>query len=318
VETYNQEKTKYSLWKQRQLMCDVLRFQIQQEAVQEAYQHRFEAFKGVSVFPQNVHGDASTVTNLMPVRTDRLHPHVLPMLLLKLKKASFVLVDNFTSVTENLYYVQLNIGTCICRTATIHPTPQGLRWDRVQASGRVPINDVQIDECIVEILDENPVTPDKAFIGRGHLSIDKSLGYNMGREVEFSTQIFTREKNVLGTLKITLSVDVDEYSSKFIADPKNLNFFEINRKVSTMKKIEMGLDEHPLNTTSIEESVEVHAAESVMSENYCSLSALVSDLRGDGVDFIKLLTGDVTMNDLNRVGAEASIKFAQVSDFSVV
>jgi len=261
----------------------------------------------------------STITNINVIKSSRLHPHALPMLKLTLRKARYVPVENFASITENQYYLQLNIGTCICRTHTIHPTPQGMRWDRMNVSDRVPINDIQTDECILELLDENPATPDKVHIGRGHLSIDKSLGYNMSREVEFHTTLYTREKNILGVVYFSIHVDVDEFASQHVADPQNLNFFEINRKISHTKRIEMGIDhsvtyhqhDNTLHTTSVE-SVEVNYPGSVVSENYCNLSSLVADLRGDGVDFIKLLTGDVNMQDLNRMGAEASAKFAQV------
>lgn len=261
----------------------------------------------------------STITNINVIKTSRLHPHALPMLKLTLRKARYVPVENFTSITENEFYLQLNIGTCICRTHTIHPTPQGMRWDRLNASDRVPINDIQTDECILELLDAHPSSPDKTHIGRGHLSIDKSLGYNMSREVEFRTTLYTREKNLLGEVFFTIHVDVDEFASQHVADPKNLNFFEINRKISHTKRIEMGIDhsvtyhqhDNTLHTTSVE-SVEVNYPGSVVSENYCNLSSLVADLRGDGVDFIKLLTGDVNLQDLQKVGAEASAKFAQV------
>lgn len=306
AETHQIEDTKYKLWKVRQLMCDVLRVQIQQEAVQEAYAHRFEAFKGVAVFPNSIH-DESTITNLMPVRANRLHPHAVPMLNMRVKKVLFDQTDRFPGVMPNLYYVQLNIASCICKTHTINPTPQVMHWDRMNICGKVPINDVQLDECIVEILDANPLSPEKTFVGRGRLPVDKTLGYNMGRDVEFTAEIMNREKAIIGTMTLVLNIDVDEFATGFVADPKNLNFFEINRKVSNMKKIEMGLDAVP----SVD-SVEVHAAASVNSEVYASLSTLVGDLRGDGVEFIKLLTGDVTLNDLHRAGADVHVKYTQV------
>jgi hypothetical protein len=307
VETHNIEKTKYELWRLRQLMADVVRVQIQQEAVQEAYAHRLEAFKGESVFPSSLH-EESTVTNLMPVRPSRLHPHGIPMLTLRIKSAFLEPRERFPGVLPNLYYVSLHVGGCLCRTEACNPTPKGVRWDRVKASGKVPINDVQVDECIVEILDENPNTPAEVLVGRGHTSIDHTLGYNMGRETEFRVDIMTREKVIFGTLIIVLMLDVDEFASTHVADPKNLRYYEINRKVSKLKKIEMGLDASP----SVDDSVVVDAPNSINSEVYASLSTLVGDLRGDGIDFIKLLTGDVKIADLRRVGADVNNKIVQV------
>jgi hypothetical protein len=309
VETHNIEKTKYELWRVRQLMADVVRVQIQQEAVQEAYAHRLDAFKGESVFPTSLH-EESTVTNLMPVKPSRLHPHGIPMLTLKIKSAFLEPRERFPGVLPNLYYVSVHVGGCMCRTEACNPTPKGVRWDRVKASGKVPINDVQVDELIVEILDEKPDTPAQAFIGRGHTSIDNTLGYNMGRDTEFRVDIMTREKVIYGTLVIVLHVDVDEFASTHVADPKNLRHYEINRKVSKLKKIEMGLD-----APSVDTSVAVDAPNSINSEVYASLSTLVGDLRGDGIDFIKLLTGDVKIADLHRVGADVNNKIVQVGFF---
>ena len=306
AETHAQEQAKYRLWRMRQLMADVLRVQIQQEAVQQAYAHRFEAFRAESVFSNSIH-DESTVTNLMPVRTNRLHPHGIPMLTLRVKQAFIDPEQKFPSVLPNLYYVMVHIGGCLCRTSAVNPTPQGLRWDRQTVSGKVPINDVQLDECIVELLDENPETPQQAFIGRGHVTIDRTLGPNMGRDVTCTVNILTRAKDCYGTLEMTITVDVDEHCSNHVADPKNLNFFEINRKASKMKKIEMGLDASPSLT-----SVAVDAPNSINAEAVASLSTLVGDLRGDGVGFVRLLTGDVAIRDLQRVGAAVDSKYAQV------
>ena len=295
-------------------MAEVVRDQIQKEAVQEAYAHRYEAFRATSVFPNStaIAGEESTITNVLPVKSSRLHPHRIPMLNLKLKKVTFDQTEPFTSVTENLYYVQLHIGSCICRTHTLNPAPQGFRWDRLtslEAQGKVPVNDVQLDECIVEILDENPAHPSKAFVGRGHVAIDNTLGYNMGRDVEFTVDIMTREKAILGKMCLTLHADVDEFTSGFVADPKNLNYFEINRKVSNLKKIEMGL----LDAMPSVASLEVNAPNSINPEAYSSLSTLVGDLRGDGVEFIKLLTGDVTLSDIQKAGADVSSRITRVS-----
>jgi hypothetical protein len=293
----------------KQLMAEVVRQQIQKEAVQEAYAHRMDAFKSATLFSNSSIGaENSTVTKLMPVRSNRLHPHNIPMLDLKLKKTFIQPEVPFENITDNRYYVQLHVGSCICRTHFLNPSPQGFLWDRLTVSGKVPVNDVQLDECIVEILDENPQTPAQALIGRGHFAIDNTLGFNMGRDTLFEVEIMTREKSIYGTLSVVLNADVEEFASGFVSDPRNLNYYEINRKKSSLKKIEMGLDA----TQSIE-SLDVHTAQTAANfEANSPLATLVGDLRGDGVDFIKLLTGDVTLDDVHRVGGAVSNRITQV------
>ncbi|KAJ1433290.1 hypothetical protein B484DRAFT_478420 [Ochromonadaceae sp. CCMP2298] len=307
---------KYEHWKTRQLMCDVVRAQVQQEAVSEAYAHRHEAFKNASIFPPADPASApgangtglntASLTALHPLQQDRTHPHAIPVLALTLLSASFQTDPPFNSVMSNLLYVQVHIGPCIVRTEGKNPLPTGLRWDNLKDFGRVPANDLQLDECIVEVLDEKPDTQGEAFVGRGHIHIDSVIGASVGRAVDYIVPIINREKAVMGTVKMRLCAVVDEFASSFAADPLNLQLLEVDRRISKRRKIETGL--HDLEQPSV---ISHEAQAGSIIPEAASLSALVSDMRGDGVDFVQMLVGDVGIEQVHRAGFAVGPRIVQ-------
>ena len=328
-------------------VIDIVRYQVQKEAIQSAYQHRTEVF--------------STSCNIYTGNhKSHIKPKGLPMVRIMVKSIKYFPETKFTSVTTNLSFIQLKIGNCLLQTKTQNPNPYGLNWENLKLNGIVPVNDIQLLNLCAEVLDKNPAEPKQAFVGIGITSIDKALGNNTAREMSFEVNVYNNlnEKALVGTLIMILSLDIDRGLSQLVADVKNFETFEINLKKSEVINIKMDLDaiSNPaLNVMSDadeskEQSDEIKeqydeviygnvdqnssliantdisqptmksskealndCSNSVNDEKYNSIRTLVSDLRGDGVDFIKLLTADVSVNDLNRIGTDISKQITQVS-----
>lgn len=396
-------------------MGEVVRHQIQQEAVQQAYIYRYEAFTSNGTNPpscnnssggggadnltaassggieaslsmavgsnsstrnnNNNTGDAEDrLRNISLIlqqqqqkKSDfhhRLFPHGVPILTLCISDISYTIAKPFTRVVDNLYYVQIRIGALVLASDTLTPTSHGLHWDLVNISGILPINDLQTDDMIVEVLDAQPDTPDKAFIGQGRCVIDRLLSSNIGRKLDFAVEIMNKEKGIDGVIHITLEADINEHLSAISSDPRQLNRLEINKKPNLVKKLNMekldsllqnnneNIDDnnHITNTTSGEanetaaptnatvtsassaaaavskqndnneddvdradiNSVGVNSPGSINNDKLQSLSSLVNDLRGDGVDMVRLLTGDISVEDIQAVGANTTPDITKV------
>ena len=288
-------------------MTEVLRQQIQRQAIQEAYEHRQEAFQDVHLYSGGGAQAQQSVHSL------ELSPHamnhIIPLVTVKVQRIHFDL--KFSGVMANQYYAYVKIGSWVARTPPQEPTPQGFVWDMLgdTVSGSIPVNDIQLDYLIVEILDQNPSEPTQAFIGKGRAHIDHILGFNVGRNVVVDMDVIDVEKAVLGKIKVTLKAEVDQFAPAKEVDPRHLEHYEINTKLSEEVKLETALDKE---SPSVVQSVAASAPSTALSERFNSLRNLVADLRGDGVEFIRLLTGDVTVDDVKKVHADINTKVAKV------
>lgn len=314
------------------LSLDIVRHQVQKEAIQLAYKHRTEVFSTSC----NIYSDK---------QQSHIKPKGIPIVRINVKSIKYNPDVKFTSITSNLYFVQLKIGNILMQTTTQNPNPHGINWENLKLNGVLPINDVQLLDLFIEVLDENPNEPQQAFVGIGVIAIDKALGSNIARDMTFELIVYNNlvEKVKIGSLNMLISLDVEKPLSEMVADVKNLETLEINLKKSEVIRLKMDLDAvnkiNPFELTnedglienidhnsslvanteisqvSIKSSKEAlhDCSQSMNDEKYRSISTLVSDFRGDGIDFMKLLTADVSVSDLKRIGTDISKQVTQVS-----
>ena len=270
-------------------MCDVLRHQIQREAVNIAYRNRFKAFTTSSddinhhhhlrhqEQQQHKHQSLSKVTAA---------PAGVPMIRLVVKEIAYNPTNSFKSVLPNLFYLQIQLGKCMFVTDKLNPSPnRPLQWPKTNLrtmTGFVPVNDIQLLDFQVELLDENPILEDNdtqqlqqqqqlASVGRGFITIESALGVNMGREMHYEISIYANNDNhhqqlsqqsegekkiKVGSVSITLTLDTDKAVSELSADPINLETFEINIKKPSVVQIDMTLDNTDERSKNTDRSTE--------------------------------------------------------------
>lgn len=266
-------------------MSDVLRHQIQREAVNIAYRNRFKAFTTSS---DDIHHH-----HHLQHRQQQKHqslskvaaaPAGIPMIRLVVKEIAYNPTMAFKSVLPNLFYLQIQLGKCMFVTDKLNPSPnRPLQWSKNNLrtmTGFVPVNDIQLLDFQVELLDENPILEDNdtqqlqqqlASVGRGFITIENALGVNMGREMHYEVSIYDNNNNhhqqlslqsegekkiKVGSVSITLTLDTDKAVSELSADPINLETFEINVKKPSVVQIDMTLDTTDERSKNTDQSTE--------------------------------------------------------------
>lgn len=190
-------------------MSDVLRHQIQREAVNVAYRNRFKAFT-TSSDDVNHHHDLrhqQQQSSGKVVAATSAAVAGIPMIRLVVKEIAYNPTVAFTSILPNLFYLQIQLGKCMFVTDKLNPTPHGpLRWPlnnnlrtTMMMTRFVPVNDIQLLDFQIELLDENPLDDDtqqhqqlvsSSLVGRGSITIENALGVNMGREMHYEVSIY--------------------------------------------------------------------------------------------------------------------------------
>jgi hypothetical protein len=237
---------------------------------------------------------------------------------LRVQKITFDKLVRFASITENLYYIQMTMGQWTGRTHSLAPTPHQFVWEEfnerhdtnLRRSATLPVNDLQIQDLQLELLDENPSTPEAYFIASSQVNVAKLMGCNLGREVVFTCELYEKDsKTVVGTVSITVMADSedmnenDEELHKVNSDPHGLNALEMLRQNSQSTSLTPVSIPMRMDLVRPNPSTEVHRD---------GFTKLVGDLRGDGVSFIRQLIGDVTVNDLANTGHRINAQSVKV------
>jgi hypothetical protein len=167
--------SQHSSWKNEQLINDIIKYQLQQHAIKAAITHRIKAYENPSLI---------SYESSLPIVSYLLHNIKLD---LKIKP---------TSILTNTYYLHFILGNSIQKTSFgINPTPSDyLEWKNEEINNSIPLNSLQIDYLIIEIIDENPETLEKIIIGKGFTSIDHIVGANVNRNISFKMKIMKVEE----------------------------------------------------------------------------------------------------------------------------
>ena len=137
--------TNYGLWKSRQLMTEVLRFQFQQVAIREAFYNRL---KDVDYDPQQLRlNSRMSVIPVTAARLARQRP-----VLLKVKKVIAISVSRKIWLEQQPVFIQLSLGGWTVRTKPIVVTGFDLVWENLDITALMPIDRILLDELFIEIL----------------------------------------------------------------------------------------------------------------------------------------------------------------------
>eukprot|EP01038_Epipyxis_sp_PR26KG_P008951 gene8951-12071_t len=327
-------KSNYEIWKKKHLLSDVIRHQIQQEAIRTANDRRLISLTSESHHKLNYHN--------LKINNGLVY--------LRIKSLSLLRYEKYTGLTFNQYYIQVRLGGWIVRTSSKNNSPLALKWDKYNISeqdqkkddmkhlyGLVSINDIHINNLIIEVLDDNPNNPEEYFVGSGQINIQSLLGYNTGRDMSFSVEIMNKSTDLqpssaIGKVVIVANTDFnDNYDNDLLETTNNDNNIEnnmINIIDNNIKVLPFNDNnkEQDNNSEIMSDRHDVYGSDERKDDNHTiggfditsmtnqpyssihpanqmtSFDKLVSDLRGDSANFIKALTGNITINDIQSKG----------------
>lgn len=321
-------KANHALWKMSQLMAEVLRFQFQQVAVRDAYEHRLQ---GIEQEP--LEGRQISKMSLMPVTAAR-RARDFPTEL-RLKKVVAKDVSERVWADQQLQYVQLTLGGWTWRTNPINGTKL-MVWDDLDVSVVLPIQKIQLDDLLVEVFDLHHLREDIRLSSR-RKSVSHCLGPNVGRDMIFEFDMRNKKGVSRGVVEVTLRVDYIKEVAPGVhnPDPLSLDRAEDNPMTSNtpdafipmlpfLSPREMSIgngDAHSMHTGKSGQSGQIlESGESIGSAYHSQMAddlsgviqqsladqqshfgSVVAELRGDS-NAVKDIIGDITMNDLLRKG----------------
>jgi hypothetical protein len=284
--THNGLRREHALWKSRQIMTEVLRFQLQQEAMKEAYQQ------------QEAHLDLLQNKQycLAPNPTDTQNNNILAdlrVLEIHGKNISFE-----GAIGKHEAYVRLTIGSWTARTTKQHLTHQRLEWENVGVVLTLPKLRLEDDEVRVELFDEYELRAD-LLVGYGIGKLSQLIGVHMGQPTVMELKMLDNYGVYSGDIAITFLADLraditaESIHSSVIVDQNHSN---LNHMIGTS------------HSTAQFTSIELAGQEDLslkypsLLETQTEFSTLVDDLRGDGHDHVKRLIGDIQVEDVLKLG----------------
>lgn len=295
----------YELWKNRQLIADVVRTLIQKQAVNDAYAFRMKAFDPLSSNTQpNVKNRKSSGNNTY---FDSIDQQYYPLVKLQCQKIMFDKYLKQEGIQENLYHVVIRLVSWSSKSSGLNPSDVIMVWDDCSKdmTGQMPVNHVQLYDMHFEIIDEN-LSDGVALVCSGKTSISNVLGFRLGTSVEINNIPLYNNGEEIGLLSVVLMADFIVDMPKHKVDPKELSLYEINTMSSVITPITTAFD-------AIEQKrLPPVPRESALQQEITDQSSLVSKLRGDGKDFVSLLVGDVTLEDIKKTKTKIGANIAGV------
>jgi hypothetical protein len=213
----------HALWKARQLMAEVLNYQVQQDALNEAIKYRID----------NCNGKRERTNGLLSIVRENTNNVVksLPHLncLVSVKN---IYLDG-TPVWRKLWsdgqqqYIQLSIGGWAFRTDGIPVTGHPLVWSKLSTNALMSKLKLMNELLIVEVFDEFGINRDTR-IGKGSIKVSKLVTINVGNDMDFEVPLLDKRNGPAGVVRVTLCgnpcLNPDEYK----LDPKELLKKEVN------------------------------------------------------------------------------------------
>jgi hypothetical protein len=280
-------RREHAMWKSRQLMSEVLKFQIQQEAIKEGHDRKDLLTKS---YLQQKHSHMYMAPN--PTDTEG-NTALADMRVLAVEGKGIA----FEGGGKHTAYIRFTVGSWTTRTTAKPVVRRKLDWKNMDVCLTLPKLRLHQDVVRVEMFDENELRPD-ILVGSATAPLTPLMFRQTGEHVTLSFDIVDRFDVHSGTLLITFMVDKRD---EITADSVHSSIDENNR-------VALGAE-----TASLHSSVQTvkigMAARDDLSTRFPSLfesqtafSSLVDDLRGDGADHVRRLIGDIQVDEVLRLG----------------
>ena len=276
-------KSLHSVWKSQQLVAEVLRYQLQHEVMRDAY-------KGREV---NRIAPSSTVSHLSLVPADK--PDV-PTIDITIKNIVTTDIPFDEYSLDQRQYIRLSFGTWSVRTVEMEPRRHGMKWENVDISVTFPAKNVFFDNLVIEAFDESPLVSN-ILISRGTKSLADNLSGNIYRDLDLEVNLSDDKGRPAGKVSLTVRAEYSKTSQGRTQDPQQL----LHQEVLSMHSKTYIASEDNLHSAKVLED-ELSGVFPSLTDEQSQFSKLVSDLRGDGDNHVKILIGDIEQGSLLRLG----------------
>ena len=279
----------YKIWKSQQLVAEVLRFQIQQEAIRDAYKGR-EASRYLNSNSSHFSmvPEYSPEIAVVEFKVVQIHGSNIPR-------------DEYS--LDQLQYVRITFGNWSVRVNSERPKRQGLVWDNLNYRVTMPTKAIFYDKLLVQVFDESSLRQD-VLICSGSCSLSNTIGFNMGRNIELTINLTSEKDMPSGEIKLTVHADQMKPQPLRDYDPKQLLGENLTSSQSVTKVYNV--------STHVDPQDELSGIFPSLVEEQSNFTKLVSDLRGDGDNFVKMLTADIDQKSILRLGHRANKNYVKV------
>jgi len=326
---HERQKADYSLWRNRQLMAEVLRSQLQQQAVKTAVATRFKELGSNQMKSPATLVD---VRNTVPVE-------------MKIKQVHGINLNKTMSGEVSPVFFEISLGGWKCRTENQRPFSKITFWNNLTVRSFMQPSKILTNDLVVQLFDGGELSQ-RILLGSGKSYITKVLGANAGSDVIVEIPLWDKDDNLYGKVEIKINADYVDVPVHML-DPNGVEKKEKARvnliavtdiktgnrdTIAAEQRLQNEERERQLNAVSPRDGVsprddntifsgDLNTIESIkgvsvvsidnlsqaiyvpsLVDQQTSFSKIVADLRGDGDNFIKLMVGDVKLPDLLHHG----------------
>ena len=208
------------MWRARQLMAEILRYQFQQEAVREAIKSRLI---GVS----SAYSARKNQSHVNIIRDDYfLKGEANDVVKFSITKAVFTDVRVFkTFATDEKQVLQFSLGSWVVQTSE-KPTGKTAIWDNLSYDLYIPREKFVLNSLAVEIVDKSPAIHDvRRGVGSKDLAV--LLNANTGKVLTPEIVLYDRFGVEVGRVLVSMTADLKQ-KAPFEQDPHGISHLEVN------------------------------------------------------------------------------------------
>lgn len=283
----------FDKWKQKQLINEIIKQQLQHEAIQQMYQKRYNTWKRIYDQQQDIAGKISKTANVesfgdpkSSLSSELFKVHHVTMIAVRITNMKLIFSTFSPHLWDHKYSMVFIVNSWSHTTTGITPTAYNVDWNSENVSEDIPINFLQLYDMKIQVLDHHANQPKEVLVGEGETPIFNLLGSSLDREIPFELTIKdASEDKVLG--KLTFDATASLY---YQAAPE--------RPFPSSKDIEITEDIR-IKSVDIHHIKSCHG-ETKLVEDFDSrgLRSLVSELRGDNWKIADQYTGDFSLETL--------------------
>ncbi len=208
------------MWRARQLMAEILRYQFQQEAVREAIKSRLIGISSAYAARKNQ-------SHVNIIRDDHfLRGNTNEIVKFSIIKAVFTDVRSFkTFASDDKQVLQFQLGSWVVQT-TEKSNAKTTIWDNLSYDLYIPREKFVLNSLTVEILDKSPAIHDVRR-GCGGKNLAVLLNANTGKILTQEILLYDRFGAHVGQTLVTMTADLIQ-KLPFEQDSNGINNLEVN------------------------------------------------------------------------------------------
>lgn len=285
-------------------MAEVLRFQIQQEAMRT-----FNSSKAATLSKETEDFRKRTNMYLAPNRFNKTSNELVHLRLISVKGHG----DMFKEGGNHNVYIRVTVGAWTARTISKKVVDRNLSWDNFDMTVILPKERLQMDYIRFDMYDENTLRADE-IIGTDIHKLSVLLQHKASEPVDLIFKLRDRFEAEIAAVSACFIAD---YPDEVDPDVINANATAANKAILQEVHIESKSTVQRAQHISLNLQDKVvgggrgrgkggpdHLATKYPSllDTQTNFTKVVDDLRGDGSNHVKLLVGDVQLEEVLKLG----------------